>query len=116
MLVDWSRIDSLTDGDDPEDLEWIKQMVETLRENMKTRLENIQSYAQAKDSDKLRSELHQVKGVAANFGLRQLYEQVLDAESKVKSGDLEGGITASLPISQTWKDTETLLVQKFFST
>lgn len=77
---------------DPEDQAWLKEMVTSLLENMATRVENLDRLMQTKDPKDLQSELHQIKGVAANFGLAALSEVVVKAESLVKEGDVESSI------------------------
>lgn len=113
MLIDWSRIESLIDGDDPSDLEWIQDMIQTLYENMVTRIENVKKFSDNREAESLRSELHQIKGVSANFGLKQLYEMVLDAESKVKEGNLEEGIALSIKVPAVWEETKLELQKKY---
>lgn len=113
MLVDWTRIDALMDGDDPSDLEWIKDMISTLFENMSVRMENLNIFSLKSEADKLKAELHQIKGVAANFGLQDLYDLVFDAETKVKTGYLPDAISLTPKILDVWKKTKTELEKKY---
>lgn len=113
MLVDWTRIEALIDGDDPSDLEWIQEMIQTLYENMLIRVENVDKFCQEKDGESLRSELHQIKGVAANFGLMDLYDLVLSAETKIKSNELDIAIPLAEKVRGKWEDTKTELKKKY---
>lgn len=90
MNVDWSRIESLVDINDPEDQAWLKDMIVSLLENMAVRMQNLTQLVQSKQAKELQAELHQIKGVAANFGLAAMSKLVVDAEAKVKEGDIEG--------------------------
>nr|WP_039928336.1 Hpt domain-containing protein [Leptospira yanagawae] len=109
MLIDWSRIESLVDMNDPEDQAWLKEMVTSLLENMATRVENLDRLMQTKDPKDLQSELHQIKGVAA------LSEVVVKAESLVKEGNVESSIIEGKKIPAIWESTKQELEKKFSS-
>ncbi|MCZ8156757.1 MAG: Hpt domain-containing protein [Leptospira sp.] len=113
MNIDWSRIESLVDMEDPDDQAWLKDMIISLLENMTVRIQNMNQFMQTKEAKDLQSELHQIKGVAANFGLSALSEVVIDAESKVKSGDIEASIESSKRIAPIWEDTRKELQVRF---
>nr|WP_246836522.1 Hpt domain-containing protein [Leptospira levettii] len=115
LLIDWSRIESLVDMNDPEDQAWLKEMITSLLENMATRVENLDRLMLSKDSKELQSELHQIKGVAANFGLAGLSEVVVKAEALVKSGDVDSSITEGKKIPGIWESTKLELEKKFSS-
>jgi HPt (histidine-containing phosphotransfer) domain-containing protein len=113
LLVDWKRIEALIDGDDPSDLEWIQEMIHTLYENMVTRINNINQYCDSENKDNLKSELHQIKGVAANFGLDDLYEIVISAETKLKADDIQSGIVLARKVEGVWEETKNELGKKY---
>lgn len=66
-----------------------------------------------KEPKDLQAELHQIKGVAANFGLASLLEVVVAAEAKTKAGDIEGAVVSSSQISPIWEETEKELKARF---
>lgn len=115
LLIDWSRIESLVDMNDPEDQAWLKEMIASLLENMATRVENLDRLMQTKDPKDLQSELHQIKGVAANFGLTSLSEVVVKAEGLVKAGDVDSSILEGKKIPAIWESTKQELEKKFSS-
>lgn len=115
LLIDWSRIESLVDMNDPEDQAWLKEMITSLLENMATRVQNLDQLMVAKDPKDLQSELHQIKGVAANFGLAELSEVVVKAEALVKAGDVESSVTEGKKIPSIWEATKQELEKKFSS-
>ncbi|TGL60806.1 Hpt domain-containing protein [Leptospira sarikeiensis] len=113
MLVDWSRLDSLKQGDDEDDILWLEEMVRSLRKNMNSRLENIKVFADEKKGTELQAELHQTKGVAANFGLAAVQKNVTDAELKLKEGNLEACISLCAELPGLWEQTKKELAPKF---
>ncbi|MCC5815734.1 MAG: Hpt domain-containing protein [Leptospira sp.] len=113
MQVDWTRIEALIDGDDPSDLEWIKDMIRTLYENMEIRISNINQYCDSENGENLKSELHQIKGVAANFGLMDLYNAVISAELKIKENDITIAIQLSKKVPGIWEETKKELKTKY---
>lgn len=113
MNIDWSRIESLVDINDPEDQAWLKDMIVSLLENMTVRIQNMNQFMQTREQKDLQSELHQIKGVAANFGLAALSKVVVEAEAKAKSGDVDGAVELSKEISPIWEETRKELQSKF---
>ncbi|MGJ4745992.1 histidine phosphotransferase [Leptospira hartskeerlii] len=113
MLVDWSRLDSLKQGDDEDDIIWLEEMVRSLRKNMNSRLENIKSFTDEKKSVELQAELHQTKGVAANFGLAAVQKNVTEAELKLKEGNLEACLALCQELPSLWEQTKKELAPKF---
>ncbi|EPG74513.1 Hpt domain protein [Leptospira fainei serovar Hurstbridge str. BUT 6] len=113
MLIDWSRLESLKQGDDEEDKLWLEEMVRSLRKNMNSRLENIKSFVAEQKPNELKAELHQTKGVAANFGLIGLQISVTDAETKLKEGDLPGSLKLCAELPELWEKTKMELAPKF---
>lgn len=113
MILDWSRLNGLKQGDEEEDRLWLEDMIRSLRKNMNVRLDNIKSYAAQRKSEELRAELHQTKGVAANFGLAALQAKVTEAEAKLKQGDLATCLTLCEDLPDIWEKTKTELKTKF---
>ncbi|MDF3821925.1 Hpt domain-containing protein [Leptospira sp. 96542] len=113
MVIDWARIESLVDMNDPEDLAWLKEMVGSLLENMATRVENLEGLLSLKNQKDIQSELHQIKGVAANFGLAALSEVVVKAEALAKQGILDESITEAKKIPPIWQTTREELLKRF---
>ncbi len=113
MIVDWNRIEALVDPKDPSDIEWLKEMIHTLYENMNTRIQNLNSYLSTRDSENLRSELHQIKGVAANFGLQKLFELTQESESLIKQSMLEEGISSAKQVEEVWLETKKELQTRY---
>lgn len=112
-LINWSRIESLIDGDTEEDLQWMRDMIQTLVSNMDTRLENILKSSNSKDWTALKSELHQMKGVAANFGLTTLTEKVVSAENLLKHDKGSEAIPLCSELPALWTDTLKELKTRF---
>ncbi len=113
MLVDWSRLDSLKQGDDEEDKLWLEEMVRSLRKNMNSRLENIGTFVSQKKETELQAELHQTKGVAANFGLSGIQKTVTEAEIRLKEGNQEECQKLCSDLPGLWEKTKAELAPKF---
>ncbi|AVV51721.1 MULTISPECIES: Hpt domain-containing protein [Leptospira] len=113
MLVDWNRLDSLKQSDDDDEVAWLKEMVESLLANMEVRIENIVRFTEEKKDAELQAELHQTKGVSANFGLEDLRFLVAEAEQFLKTGDRDHSRTLSLKTTVVWEQTRDELKKKF---
>ncbi|EMY77852.1 Hpt domain protein [Leptospira weilii serovar Ranarum str. ICFT] len=113
MLVDWNRLDSLKQGDDEEEAAWLKEMVESLLTNMEVRVKNIVRFTEEKKDTELQAELHQTKGVSANFGLEDLRALVAEAETLLKTEDRNLSYNLSLKTSAVWEQTRDELKKKF---
>lgn len=113
IYVDWSRLESIADPNDPSDQEWLKDMITNLYENMETRIQNIISFLNTHNLESLRLELHQIKGVAANFGLKELFQLTKEAEQSIKDGKPENGIELAKKVESTWKETKKFLQEKY---
>ncbi|TGK32733.1 Hpt domain-containing protein [Leptospira gomenensis] len=113
MLVDWNRLDSLKQGDDEEEIAWLKEMVESLLTNMEVRIQNIVRFAEEKQEASLQGELHQTKGVSANFGLEDLRALVAEAEQFLKAGDFGSCNGLCLKSPSVWEQTRVELKKKF---
>lgn len=113
MLVDWSRIESLVDITDPDDRKWLTDMMRTLLENMAQRMTNLGNLINQSAEKDLQSELHQIKGVAANFGLKAMSDVVVLAESLAKSQDWKLCYAESQKIAPLWEQTQAELLKRF---
>lgn len=100
---------------DPEDLVWLKEMIVSLNENMPVRIQSLREKMEKKDQKELQSELHQIKGVAANFGLALLSQIVIKAEADAKAGNLDLSISESEKIPDAWEKTKAELDARFSS-
>ncbi|EKR65118.1 Hpt domain protein [Leptospira weilii str. 2006001853] len=113
MLVDWNRLDSLKQSDDEDEIAWLKEMVESLLTNMEIRIKNIVHFTEEKKDIELQAELHQTKGVSANFGLEDLRTLVTEAEQFLKTGDQDRSYALSLKTTVVWEQTRDELKKKF---
>ncbi len=113
MEVDWSRIESLADLDDPEDRAWLQEMVESLRLDFESKIEQIVELVDKKNLKDIQSILHQIKGVSANFGLAKIQKCAADGEIAAKSGNLETAIAEANKISSLWNLANKELQSKF---
>ncbi len=112
-IIDWSRLKTFADEDEPEDMEWLREMLATLIENTITELQELHKLIEQKNGVELKPLLHQIKGVAANFGLTKLQEASAHAESLLKNGELEASIKEALTLEAIWEETKQKLVQKY---
>ncbi|PJZ68106.1 histidine phosphotransferase [Leptospira perolatii] len=113
MLVDWSRLDSLIQADDEDDKEWLSEMIESLKTNMSSRLTNIVSFSSDQKQSELQAELHQTKGVAANFGLEKLRTTIANAEELLKNGNLTSCHELCSSLGEIWTQTKAELNTKY---
>ena len=113
MNVNWDRIESFASLDDPEEVEWLKDMIVSLIDNMKDRLAELEGVKKNPDATKSQSVLHQIKGVAANFGLENLQKLAAEAELKAKEGDIQSAITIADGIAPSWEDAKQELTDRF---
>lgn len=112
MHIDWSRIESLVDTNDPDGEAWRKDILFSLFENMNVRIQNLKQFLNQKAAKEVQSELHQIRGVAANFGLATLLQVVTEAEEKVKLGELDACIVLCTQINPAWEETKKQLLEK----
>lgn len=113
MYVDWTRIDSFIDEDNAEDLEWMKETILALKTDMIKKLTDINKFIQMRDQESLKSILHQLKGVAGNFGLDSLHRICIESESYIKTGNIEACIESAKNIESCWIQTKKELDTKF---
>lgn len=112
MNVDWDRINSLISEDDPEELEWLKEMLTSLLENFEERLGELDILIASPEQAKLASLLHQMKGVTANFGLESLRSKIVTAEGHAKNNQINEAINISKELRSIWQETRKELKSK----
>jgi HPt (histidine-containing phosphotransfer) domain-containing protein len=113
MEVDWSRIESLADLDDPEDKAWLQEMLESLCLDFESKIKEIAEIVDSKNLKDLQSIMHQIKGVSANFGLTKIQKCAADSEMAAKSGNLDVAISEAQKISSLWNLANKELQTKF---
>ena len=69
MHVDWARLNSFIAEGDEEEMQWLREMIQTLIINYEERLVELDEIIKNPDNAKLIALLHQMKGVTSNFGL-----------------------------------------------
>lgn len=112
MYVNWKRINSFIDIESEEDQKWLKTSILDLIGNFNDKLEQIRTLLDKNDLPQIQSILHQMKGVAANFGLEDIAHTTLQCETLLKENkftEAELNIKSLYPI---WKETHTELESK----
>ncbi len=112
MNVDWERINSFITEDSEEEKEWLKEMITSLLENYEERLKDLNLIFDSKDNVALKSLLHQMKGVVANFGLEKLRQMTIIAEDLCKEGKTEESISIAKEFEPVWQETKKELKEK----
>jgi HPt (histidine-containing phosphotransfer) domain-containing protein len=115
MLIDWSHIKTIADPDNPDDIEWLKEMILTLENDFSERLVELRSFIDEKNNSKLQSLLHQIKGVSANFGLDELKQISTRGEAAAKVTNLSEAIIEGEKIFEVWEKTKVELQKKFIN-
>lgn len=113
MLVDWERISLLADPSDPSDQEWLKETIVNLASDLNARISNMDSTTQQKNWEELKASLHQMRGVASNFGLSKLADLSTHAEDSIRNSEFEKASNLVQEISKVWQETKRELQQKF---
>lgn len=113
MNIDWSRLETFADEDDPEDMEWLKEMLTTLLENTASRLNELYLCIESKNYPDLQPLLHQIKGVAANFGLLKLQKAAANAEALAKDEEFEESIKEAQTLQEIWNEAKQELIGKY---
>lgn len=116
MLVDWERISLLADPDDPEDQAWLTETMQNLVSDLNNRFDKLPPLFEQKAWEELKNALHQLRGVASNFGLVKLTELCTNAEDLVRASNFEQVEKLLQEIPSTWKNTQAELQKKFPST
>ena len=114
MNVDWERIQSFASEDDPEDMEWLLGMLQTLIDNTEERLTELNSYIESNEIEKIRAHLHQLKGVAANFGLTNFHKVCMEAEGLIKEDKVSEALEECAKLPGIWQATRKELEEKYF--
>ncbi len=113
MFVDWERISLLADPNDPEEQVWLQDTIQELVLDLNNKMENLSSLLNQKKVEDLQSSLHQMKGVAANFGFELLAKQTSQAEDFFRTSQFEKGAELVLQLKTTWENTKQELKTKF---
>ena len=101
--VNWERVSTFADVNDPEDLEWLRETAKELVISMNQKINLINSLLNNPDRDALLSICHQVKGVSSNFGLDAIYEISLNAEKILKTETWEQSFSLLGELDEVWK-------------
>jgi HPt (histidine-containing phosphotransfer) domain-containing protein len=110
-IINWERVNTFADMNDPEDLEWLRETTKELIVSMNQKLETINSLLATPDRDALNSICHQIKGVSSNFGLDAVYEICLHAEKLLKTDSWESSIPVLANLKTVWLRTSEELSQ-----
>jgi HPt (histidine-containing phosphotransfer) domain-containing protein len=113
MNVDWERINSLlSDVNDPEEIEWLKEMVINLITDFEKNLSELSTYTPDTENQKITSMLHLMKGVTANFGLENVLKVIKEAESLSKEKKSREALELAKSLDSIWVDTKSELKSK----
>ena len=112
MNVDWTRINSFITEGDEEEMQWLREMIQTLIDNYEERLKELDTLTKNPDNSQLVSLLHQMKGVASNFGLDNLWRLTQEAELLLKAGNLDATLKETQKFSPIWQETKNELKTK----
>ena len=104
MLIDQNRLNSLRKSE--EDEKWFQEMIQTLLENMESRLKNIQKAMDEKNDVHLQREFHQIKGMSLNFGLVEIGEKSEKAESLLKSNNIKEAKVIANNLKEIWEKSK----------
>jgi HPt (histidine-containing phosphotransfer) domain-containing protein len=109
--INWERVNTFADMNDPEDLEWLRETAKELVVSMNQKLETINSLLTTPDREALVSICHQIKGVSSNFGLDSVYEICLNAEKILKTDAWESSLPILANLNTIWIDSSEELSQ-----
>jgi HPt (histidine-containing phosphotransfer) domain-containing protein len=103
--INWERVSTFADMNDPEDLEWLRETAKDLVISMDDKINLINNLLNNPDKEALLSICHQVKGVSSNFGLDAIYEISLNAEKKLKTDSWEDSLSLLKSLDEVWKQS-----------
>lgn len=103
--VNWERVKTFADIDEPSDLIWLKETIADLRKNMEEKIFQIQEAISQSNRESLGTICHQIKGVSSNFGLDRMYDLSLRAEKYLKSAEWEEAIPLFHELDSLWTST-----------
>lgn len=109
--INWERVNTFADMNDPEDLEWLRETAKELVVSMNQKLETINSLLTTPDREALVSICHQIKGVSSNFGLDAVYEICLNAEKILKTDTWESSLPILANLNTIWINSSEELSQ-----
>lgn len=102
--INWERVKTFADMDDPSDLDWLKETVLDLRKNLEEKIQNIQKALRDSDKESLSIICHQIKGVSSNFGLDKLHDLSVKAEKILKSEQWQESFPFFSEFESVWLD------------
>jgi hypothetical protein len=110
--INWDRVQTFADLNDPNDLDWLKGTVKELQENMELKIGIIDGLVLEPNRDSLLSVCHQIKGVTSNFGLDKINDVSVKAEAILKTDNWIESITLLKSLKILWKDANTEIIKK----
>lgn len=113
MFVNWERISLLADPNDPDDQIWLADTMKNLALDLDEKIAQALRLAQENNIEELKANLHQMKGVAANFGFELLAKQASEAEDYFRNSHFEKGKELVSQLKTTWENTRQELKTKF---
>lgn len=115
MLVDWDRISLLADPNDPEDQAWLQETMANLSSDINEKVSGLNSLYTNKAWEELKASLHQMRGVASNFGLTELANLSNQAEDSIRNSEFAKTNDLVQKIQKVWLETKEELQKKFSS-
>lgn len=109
MLVNWVRIEAFVDKSSEEDLLWLKTSIADLIQNLDGKRKQINSLMANSDYSLIQPILHQIKGVAANFGLEDFCNVAREAETLLKENQIKEFLSIMDRLSTLWESTKSEL-------
>lgn len=100
--INWERVSTFADMNDPEDLNWLRETAKELVISMDQKVSLINNLLNHPDREALLSICHQVKGVSSNFGLDAIYEISLNAEKILKTDTWENSLSLLRSLDEVW--------------
>ncbi len=101
-MINWERVSTFADMNDPEDLDWLRETAKELVISMDQKVNLINNLLKNPDREALLSICHQVKGVSSNFGLDAIYEISLNAEKILKTEPWEDSLSLLGSLNEVW--------------
>ena len=110
--INWERVKTFADLNDPSDIEWLKGTVKELQENMEVKINIIEALILEPNRESLLSICHQIKGVTSNFGLDKINDLSVKAEYILKTDNWMDSITQLKLFKNHWIDANLELKNK----
>ena len=109
--VNWERVKTFANLDDPADLEWLKETAKDLQLTMESKIKTLNNLLTEPDRSVLSNLCHQMKGISSNFGLDQIHDISLRAEKILKLENWEDSLELLSQLDQSWKKAEKELIK-----